>query len=52
MREILVSPFQGSTSSFTRIPRALPWAGMFGPLRGARGINSRRVAREERENEL
>ena len=41
MREILVSPFQGSTSSFTRIPRALPWAGMFRPLRGTKCTNSR-----------
>src|SRR3990167_5898300 len=32
---ILMSPFQGLTIFFTHVPRALPWAFMFQPLRGS-----------------
>ena len=37
----LVSPFQGWADSHSdRIPRALPWAFLFRPLRGSRKRNT------------
>jgi len=36
----VVAPFQGSTLLFMHVPRALPWAGLSGPVRAEHAIAS------------